>query len=90
MDSTKITMTTAQSALPYAGDVVTSRCAHAFRAPVAVPAVRGTAVSASVRERSELAGGKAIGHATGDAWGNPNRRIDGAFPGTRAWRPPSC
>ena len=89
MDSTKLAMT-AQLPSGYA----TSACAQDFRAPGVVSAAQGTTVPASVRERSAMTainGGVTAGiETTGHVWGHTNRRIDGHFPGTSAWRPPSC
>ncbi|MQW75594.1 hypothetical protein GHK92_06900 [Nocardioides sp. dk4132] len=85
MDSTKLAMT-AQLPSGYA----TSACAQDFRAPGVVSAAQGTTVSAAVRERSAIAAIKGGVEATGHVWGHTNRRIDGYFPGTSAWRPPSC
>ncbi|WP_166133081.1 hypothetical protein [Nocardioides ochotonae] len=93
MDSTKLAMT-AQLPSGYA----TSACAKDLRAPAVVSAAQGTAVPTSVRERSDIgaikggvtgainAGVPAMGHV----WGHTDRRIDADFPGTSAWRPPSC
>jgi hypothetical protein len=89
MDSTKLAMT-AQLPSGYA----TSACAKDLCAPAVVSAAQGTAVPASVRERFDIGAVKAgvtTGiEATGHVWGHTNRRIDADFPGTSAWRPPSC
>lgn len=79
MDSNKLAMTVE---IP-SGFGVSAR-GPVFRATSAVASERqGLIASMAVRER--VAGVKATGHT----WAYPTC-IDAIFPGTSAWRPPSC